>query len=306
MKKDPLSFADGFMNSLIAYWNKFLLALPRIIIAIAIMVVIIFIARYIARMINRKLTGNDHDPLFIQFISRVSKAAIIIAGIMLALQTLGLTGIASGLLAGAGISAFIFGFAFKDIAENFLGGVILAFNRPFKLNDTIAIRDFAGHIVALNFRTTQIKTFDERDVFIPNAIVVKEPLTNFTRDGKIRLDFVVGIAYEDNIHDAIQTIIKTLDPMENLKQDMTPFTVVEELAVSTVNLRVYFWCNTFDYKKSVLQIKSEVIEQVKVALTREGFSLPADIQEIKMYDKKEPLPINILNLKDVKTVESKN
>ncbi len=101
------------------------------------------------------------------------------------MQTLGLTGVAGGLLAGAGISAFIFGFAFKDIAENFLGGVILAFNRPFSLNDTIVIREFSGHIVALNFRTTHIKTFDEGDVFIPNSIVIKEPLTNLTRDEKI-------------------------------------------------------------------------------------------------------------------------
>lgn len=111
---------------------------------------------------------------------------------------------------------------------------------------------------------------------------------------------MVGIAYEDNIANAIAAILEVLESVEDVKQDIKPFTVVEELSVSTVNLKVYFWANTFDYRKGVLQIKSEVITKVKETLEAKGFSLPADIQEIKLYDKKEPLPINILNLKDVR------
>ncbi|MEO5500986.1 MAG: mechanosensitive ion channel [Ginsengibacter sp.] len=302
MKESAKSFTNGLMESMTLYWNKFLLSLPRLIMAIILLVIVFFVAAYIARTIKKSLSGTEHDPLFVRFISKITKAVVIICGIILAMQILGLSGIAGGLLAGAGISAFIFGFAFKDIAENFLGGVILAFNRPFSLNDTIVIREFSGHIMALNFRTTHIKTFDEGDVFIPNAIMVKEPLTNLTRDGKIRLNFMVGIAYEDNIADAIATIEEVMKSITDIKHDIKPFTVVEELSVSTVNLKVYFWADTFDYKKGVLQIKSEVITKVKEALETHGFSLPADIQEIKLYDKKEPLPINILNLKDVRQI----
>lgn len=299
MKETAKSFTDGLVESMTLYWNKLLLALPRIVLAIVLFIIIFYIAAYIARLIKRRLSGEEHDPLFVRFISKLTKGAVIICGLILALQTLGLSGVAGGLLAGAGISAFIFGFAFKDIAENFLGGVILAFNRPFSLNDTIVIREFSGHVVALNFRTTHIKTFEEGDVFIPNAIVIKEPLTNLTRDGKIRLNFVVGVAYEANITDAIAVILESMKTIADIKQDEKPFTVVEELSVSTVNLKVYFWADTYDYRQGVLQIKSEVITKVKQALEAKGFALPADIQEIKLYDKKEPLPINILNLKEI-------
>lgn len=297
MKETAKSFTAGLMESIALYWNKFLFSLPRLVMAIIVFVIVIYIASLVANLLKKKFSAEKNDPLFVRFLSKTVRVVIIIGGLILAMQTLGLSGIAGGLLAGAGISAFIFGFAFKDIAENFLGGVILAFNRPFNLNDTIVIREFSGHVKALNFRTTHIKTFDEGDVFIPNSIVVKEPLTNLTRDGKIRLNFVVGIAYEDDITQAIYTIEKVLGQIEEIKKDHQPFVIVEELSVSTVNLKVFFWADTLDYKKAVLIIKSDVISRVKEALVEKGFTLPADIQEIKMYDKKEPLPITILNLK---------
>ncbi len=292
------NFTVGLQNSLIHYWNVFLQSLPRVVLALLILLASFYIATYLAKLIRKKFDSKDHDPLFVNFLSKTSKVALIIVGIILAMQAMGLSGIAQGLLAGAGLSAFIFGFAFKDIAENFLGGLILAFNRPFSLDDTIQIRDFTGHVKALNFRTTHIKTFDEKDVFLPNSIVVKEPLINFTRDGQIRLDFVVGIAYEDDITQAISLIIKTISPTATIIKGKEPFTVVEELATSTVNLRTYFWADTFDYKKGVLEIKSDIIQLVKEVLVNEGFSLPSDIQEIKWYDPKKPFPIDILNTKD--------
>ena len=300
MKETAKSFTDGIMDAITLYWNKLLFALPRLVMAIIVFLLVVYIASLVSRFIKKKFSGEENDPLFVRFLGKTVRVVIIIAGVILAMQTMGLSGIAGGLLAGAGISAFIFGFAFKDIAENFLGGVILAFNRPFNLDDTIVIREFSGHVKALNFRTTHIKTFDEGDVFIPNSIVVKEPLTNLTRDGKIRINFVVGIAYEDDITQAILTIDTILGQIEEIKKDINPFTIVEELSVSTVNLKVFFWADTLDYRKGVLQIKSDVITQVKEALVSKGFTLPADIQELKMYDRKEPLPISILNLDKLK------
>lgn len=298
MRDNPIGFVQGLQSSIINYWNSLVESLPRIILALIILVAFYYIAKYLSKLIRRRFLTADHDPLFVNFLSKTSKVVLIIIGVIFAMQTMGLSGVAKGLLAGAGISAFIFGFAFKDIAENFLGGLILAFNRPFSLDDTIQIRDFTGHVKALNFRTTHIKTFDEKDVFLPNSIVVKEPVTNFTRDGQIRLDFVVGIAYEDDITEAISLIFKTIQPTATMIKEKEPFSVVEELATSTVNIRTYFWADTLDYKKGVLEIKSEIIRLVKEVLMEEGFSLPSDIQEIKWYDRTKPFPIDILNTKD--------
>ena len=161
MKDNPINFVQGVQNSVISYWNNFVQSLPRIVLAILILIIFFYSAKYLSKFIKRKFLNADHDPLFVNFLSKTSNFLLIIIGVIFAMQAVGLSGIAKGMLAGAGISAFIFGFAFKDIAENFLGGLILAFNRPFSLDDTIMIRDFTGHVKALNFRTTHIKTFDE-------------------------------------------------------------------------------------------------------------------------------------------------
>ena len=135
------------------------------------------------------------DPLLSNFLARIIRYTLAILGVLLAFHVMGLTGIAASLLAGAGVGALIIGFAFQDIGANFIAGVILAFNRPFNTGDTIEIGANMGKVVRMDLRTTQIKTFDGKDIYIPNNTIVKEELINYTRDGYIRLSFVVGIEW---------------------------------------------------------------------------------------------------------------
>ena len=275
-------------------WEAFVASLPKVILALLVFVIFAFLAGRISRFLLSRLRRRAHDPLFTSFITQVAKYVLIIVGVMVSLQILDLSGFAGGLLAGAGVSALIIGFAFKDIGENFLSGLILAFDRPFSLDDTILINDFMGNVKALNFRTTHIKTFDEKDVFIPNAIMVQQPLTNLTRDGKLRLDFTVGIAYEDEVSRALEIILDTVGQCSDTLADPKPFAVAEELSVNAVNLRIYFWTDTDDYRKGVLITKGEIIGRVKTALLSQGFTLPANIQELKVYDRQKVLPISII------------
>lgn len=294
MKEQTVSFWQELEKSIIQYWEGFIHVLPRIALAVVLLFIILLVARTISRLLKRRLTEKAHDPLFTGFIVKMTKVVMIVCGLILVLHVLGLSGIAGGLLAGAGISAFIIGFAFKDIAENFLAGIILAFNRPFALNDTVKIKDYAGHVKALNFRTTLLKTFDEKDVFIPNAVVLQEVVTNLTRDGWIRLEFLVGIAYEDDIQQATDLILQTVENCREVDSTNKPFAVVEDLATNTVNLRIFFWTATDDYKKGVLLVKSAVMKAVKEALSENGFTLPANIVEMKLYDKRNSLPVEMV------------
>ncbi|GAA4381153.1 mechanosensitive ion channel family protein [Hymenobacter koreensis] len=278
-----------------SYWRQFLFALPRLLAAAVLLAVVWIGAARLRTWLAARLRQHSDDPLLTDFLTQVGRWLLMGLGLMLALNILGLSGVVGGLLAGAGISAFIVGFAFKDIAENFLAGILLAFNRPFRVNDTIQIKDLFGRVTKLNLRSTDILTFDGRDISIPNAIVLKEPLINFTRNGFIRQDFTVGVDYDDDAEAAIALLLEQVrqEPEVSQQKGREPFAVIDELAASTVNVKVFFWTDTSDYRRGVLELRSRVMNRVKSVLLAEGYALPPDILELRLPPKMPPVPVQV-------------
>ncbi|NML63589.1 mechanosensitive ion channel family protein [Hymenobacter sp. RP-2-7] len=273
------------------YWTQFLYVLPRLVIAAVLLAAVWVGASRLRVWLAAKIGAHANDPLLIDFLTQIGRWLLVGIGIILALNILGLSQLVSGMLAGLGLSAFVVGFAFKDIAENFLAGILLAFNRPFSINDTIQIKDMFGRVTHLNLRTTTILTFDGRDISIPNAVVLKEPLINFTQNGFIRQDFVVGIGYNDDAKKGIELMLKEIEQEADVKRGdgKDPFAVVEELALNSVNIKVFFWATTDSYRKGVLELKSRIINRILVKLTAEGFSFPSNIVELQY----PPAPLQI-------------
>lgn len=284
---------EKLKNAFLQNWNEFLKHVPDIVLAILIIAAGSFLANFITKLFKKAITKKSNDPLMTNFLSKAVKAILLILIIMFALNTAGLSSIAAGILTAAGASALVLGFAFKDIGENFISGVILSFSRPFNVNDTVKIDDIFGKVKALEFRYTKVKTFDGRDVYIPNSDIIKKAVYNYTEDGFFRLEFMVGIAYENNIEEALKLISETVKNTEGVVEDESHevFVTADELAVSTVNLKVFFWVETIDYRKQALLIKSKVVTNVKNAVLENGISLPADITEIKLYDSETAIPV---------------
>lgn len=278
------------------YWESFILTLPKLVLAIVVFVIAIFIADKFSQIVHKTASKRVNDELLAKFLARFAKWVLIIAGIIIVFYIVGLGGLAGGLVAGAGLSAIIIGFAFKDIGENFLAGIILAFSRPYDIGDTVESGNVKGTVKALDLRNTHIKTFDGKDVYVPNSMIIKNPLINYTRDGFIREEFVVGIDYDDDIDKAKKIIVDSISNIEGvLGREKLPFVIVEDLGTSTVNLKVFFWVDTFDYKKSMLDIKTDVINATKKSLINNNILMPADILELKIYNEKLPIPIKLLN-----------
>jgi small conductance mechanosensitive channel len=265
------------------YWTQFLYVLPRLVVASVLLVAVWMGASRLRTWLAAKLGAHASDPLLIDFLTQIGRWLLIGLGVVLALNILGLSQLVSGMLAGLGLSAFVVGFAFKDIAENFLAGILLAFNRPFSINDTIQVKDMFGRVTHLNLRTTVILTFDGRDISIPNAIVLKEPLINFTQNGYIRQQFVVGIGYGNDVDKAIELIVSEIKQEADVTEDTgkEPFAVLTELATNSVNLTVYFWATTESYRKGILKLQSRIMNRVRARLSAEGYSFPSNIVELQ-------------------------
>jgi small-conductance mechanosensitive channel len=118
-------------------------------IALGTLILFIFLSRKTKIILEKRLTKKMDDDLLANFLAGIFASLVIIVGIMIILRIIGITGVVSGMLAGAGISAFIIGFALKDIGENFLSGIILAFKRPFRTGDRLDINGIRVQLLTL-------------------------------------------------------------------------------------------------------------------------------------------------------------
>jgi len=295
--EDTINLQKSFTN----FFDSFIEQLPGIGMGLLIIILGVLIGTWIGNFARKRISNRTNDPLMSRFLGKTIKIIALIIAIMLALKAAGLGGIATAILTAAGASAVVLGFAFKDIGENFIAGIILAFNRPFDVNDTVEIGSNFGKVKALEFRYTKLKTFDGKDVYIPNSDVLTTPVTNYTEDGFFRWSFVIGIAYEDNIEGAKKTVMEALRKEPDVIEDEEHenFVIEDELATSTVNLKVFFWVDTTDFRRMALITKGNVVRAVKEALEDNGYYMPADIQEIKIYggNKDLELPVRLSSLK---------
>ncbi|WP_286814327.1 MULTISPECIES: mechanosensitive ion channel family protein [unclassified Maribacter] len=285
-------FKTQLYERLESYWDTLIASIPKITIAIIILCVFVLIAIYLGNFLRKRLGKKAKNQLALNFIVRLVKTTLIIMGFILAMHTLGFTGLAGGLLAGAGVGTVVLGFAFKEIGENFLAGFLLVFDSPFQIGDTIELNGNLGKVMNLYFRTTHLKTFDGKDVYIPNSSVITNDLYNLTQDGFLRQQFTIGIDYDDDIEMAREKIIELVNSKEDVLKDEQTQVLIDEFGTNTVNLKILFWVKTFDYKVSAAELKTEIMRDVKNLLMKNNFGLPANIQEIKMY-RPDPIPVII-------------
>jgi small conductance mechanosensitive channel len=263
-------FLKDLINNLESYYYTLVSITPKLLLALVVIVLIWMIASRVRMFADKRLKKRIHDPLLATFIANLVKAVLIIIGIFIMFRIIGLTSIAGSMLAGAGISAFIIGFALKDIGENFLAGILLAFKRPFTIGDIIESNGVKGKVMALNLRDTQIKS-DGKDIYIPNALLIKSTLINFNSGGYLLQELIVGIEYGADYENALEIIreqLKNTSQVSNAGyQDSV---VVTGITGATVNLGIRYWVKT-DRLVTDGRMRSKILISILTALKKKGF-----------------------------------
>lgn len=278
---------DKLIEKIQFYYDTILQNAPAFLIGLVVLILGFAIANFGKNFMQNKIKTKVKNTLSGLFIAQIFSGIIKIITIVFFLDLIGFQNITSKILAGAGILTFVIGFAFKDIGENFLAGILLAFKSPFKENDLIETENVIGYVKELRIRETIIKTTDGKDVFVPNSQILKSPLINYTIDGFLRNEFMLGLDFSSDVSKAIQVIIESVSKTEGvLLGDKKPSVVIDEFAASTINLKVFFWLDTFKSasKSYHLAIRTQVMNNVLLALTENEFSLPSNIVEVKQYE----------------------
>ena len=259
-------------------WTRILLAVPLLVFAVIVLPIAWFIALGVARIVSNWLDGRVASPLLARILSRAIAIPFFLFGVYIVLQVAGLTRLALTIIGGTGVAGIVFGFAFRDIAENFLASVLLSIRRPFRTDDFIEVNGYSGLVRQMNTRSTVLMTQDGNHVQIPNATIFKSTIVNWTANPNSRAEFVVAIGYEHSIHQAQDVVREVLRDHPAVLDTPSPWVLVDELASSSVNLRTYFWFDFTKYSKQ--KLKSALMRQSLRALEAHGISAPDDAREI--------------------------
>lgn len=274
-----------FKDELLHYYDSIGELLPKLIVAIILMIIIRIIATRGRKRLVSYLSDKTSDPLMAKFVGRIFALALLTIAIIIGLNILGMGKFANGLMGTAGVGAFIIGFAFKDIGEHFLAGFILAFNRPFNVGDLVELDGQKGTVISLNIIDTHLKTFDGRDLYIPNGNIIKNTLVNYTIDGFMRYDVSIGLDYDTDLKVALSLIEETMFGIDGILQEgKAPSIAIDSLGSSTLNLKVFYWLDTFDKSVNGSKVKINIVDSLLNKLTEAGINLPGDIVEIKNYN----------------------
>jgi len=275
-------FLDLLRTELVEWYTDFVRLLPRLAFAILFFIAAYLFADLVRRLLRKRLDRRSEDNILSAFLARVAKGIVLLLAVGLVLKILGLGGLASGMLAGAGIGAFIVGFAFKDIGENFLAGILLAFKRPFKPGDIVEMDGFKGKVKGIALRTTHMRTSDGRDVYIPNSAVVKNTVINYTEDGFLRHALRVRVEDNNDLDKASAIMLAAAHSNPGvLREPWAPAVGVGEVGPDTVELVLTYWVNVFDLNYGETRIRYEVMRDVLRDLRKGGFDAPATTVEMR-------------------------
>ena len=270
-----LNIIEDITDQIMSYYDKIVILIPKIGLGIIVIVLLILILSFSRKKIVKYLRVHAQDKLLANFSNSILKFLNGTIVFMTFLYIIGQGKIATSILGAAGISAFVIGFALKDIGENFLAGVIMAFDRPFRLGDVIKSGDIEGTITEMSLRDTHIKTFDGKDVYVPNGQIIKNPLFNYTIDGFLRGNFTIGVDYNSNIEEARKIILDAVNAIPGvLNEDKAARTHVTKLDSSAINIEVHYWIDTFDKNYSGLEIKSQAQTAAYAALVAHNIEVP--------------------------------
>lgn len=285
MKPKPTLVSEEFIkfeHILHDSWFYFLNILPSFVLAILVAVIGFIIIRLSSKVAFKIIDKKSSDPLISDFLVKFISLIFFILLIIICLTILGWGQITADILTGAGIGTFVLGFAFKDIGENFLSGISMAFSKPFEIGDLIEINGIKGKVTSMSLRETVIKGLDGRDIIIPNGTMITEPLQNYTVDHYIRDEFEIGLDYNDDIEKIMQLTENILQSYDEVLKNPAPLIFITDLGASAVNVTVQYWVSVKDDIDLDKKLRSNIMLKTYKTILAEGYSIPNEIFQIRM------------------------
>jgi len=268
------------VTSKVDTWLDLLLdMIPNMLLSVVLLLLFIVLARLIKKVFVKIFRKSSDNKALENLFSTIIYYSMLGIGLFIILDVLSLDKAVTSLLAGVGVVGLALGFAFQDIAANFVSGVILAFRKPFLIDDVIQLGDLMGIVSRTNLRVTVIRTYQGQEVYVPNKDVLSNPITNYSVLEQRRIDLAVGVSYGDDLHKVRELVLDTINNLEGVirKEDMI-FTY-KEFGDSSINFEIKFWIK-FPDNPSFLEMRSNSIMAIKDAFDKNDITIPFPIRTL--------------------------
>jgi small-conductance mechanosensitive channel len=266
--------------------NGAIVSLPNIALALIMFAIFYAVARGINHLVQRATAQQRRHRNLGLVLGRLAQWTLMFIGLLIAVGIVFPSINAQSLVELLGIGSVAIGFAFRDIFQNFLAGILILLTEPFRIGDQIIITGFEGTVEDIQTRATTIKTYDGRRIVIPNAALFTNAFTVNTAYDIRRLEYDFGIGYGDDIGEAKQLILQAIGDIDTVLRDPTPEVLVVELAASSIVLRARWWIQP-PRRADALVSRDQVIQAVKQILLVHGIDLPFPTQQILFHDQSE-------------------
>lgn len=268
------------LKRLDSWMDTIIINLPNLIIATLVFVIVIILSKYISKLTLKLLSKSSLQRSMKNVIAKLISVMVILAGLFLILGILDLSKTLNTVLAGAGVAGLAVGLALQGALANTFSGIVLSYIKQIKFGDWIESNGFEGEVVDIDLRAVTIRQPDNNLVYLPNKLVLENPIKNFSSTAQSRVILTCGVAYSSDlefVRELVQnTIVEKFKPVESTKEVLFLFT---EFGDSAINFETRFWIDSTSALE-VAKAKTEAMIYIKKAFDANNIAIPFPIRTL--------------------------
>ena len=270
----------NILSQKILSWLELLISmLPNLAAAVFIVIVFALLARLVRRIARSGISRVAGNNQVANLVGSISYIAVLSAGLFVALEVMNLDKTVTTLLAGVGVIGLALGFAFQDIAANFMSGIFLAFRRPFTPGDLVETNGILGIVHDVTLRSTVLNTMTGQRVIMPNKHVFENAIINYNAYGHRRIDLEVGVSYGDDLQKAKRVALEAVHKIEGRDEKRDPELFYSGFGDSSINFVIRTWI-PFYKQTDFLEAQSQAVMLVKEAFDVNDITIPFPIRTL--------------------------
>lgn len=253
--------------------------LPNFVVALLIVFVFSLLSRVMSKTLRSVLHKTLESRQIADLLAAIFKIIVMTIGIFVALDFVGLSGTVKSLLAGAGIVGLAIGFAFQDMTENLIAGIAMGVRKPFQIGDVIEADGVFGTVKTINLRNTLVENFYGQLDIVPNKVLFRNTLRNFSTTGERRVEVPVGISYADDIEKASEVLVDAINNLDFIAKKDETAVYAESFGDSSINLLVWAWIN-YPGHVGFMQARHELVVTINKTLNDNDILIPFPIRTL--------------------------